>query len=364
MSKTSKLRLILLDIGGTLLNDKNKISLKDQRAIRKAKKDFNVEIAIATARMFSSTKYITNKIKSDYAVFSNGSVVLDLATMNQVKVNYLNKRQVEQIIKFAKTNEIDVHINRLFSEGSDKMDYFTLKHTILNEKYPKKLKNNVFYVANVLNYIKENKISDIVKIVLVSDKNLDEIYEKLQKMLKKENLYITEYYKNSYESTLKKKINYIEIGSVPDNKYLGIKELMKYLKLKSDEVLFIGDGKNDKEVFQNLKNTVCMNNGDEDIKKISSYVTESNNKNGVAKAIYSYLEGENKMNITIDDVISDLHKNLGIKKVNLKEVNDKKYILNNKYIIRLNDNSLFKLRLVFQNKILGYSLYKYKGTRG
>ena len=78
MSKPSKIRLVLLDLGGTLLNDNNKISIKNRNMIHKIKKKFNVKIALATARMYSSTKYISKKIKADYAIFSNGSIIIKL----------------------------------------------------------------------------------------------------------------------------------------------------------------------------------------------------------------------------------------------------------------------------------------------
>lgn len=73
----SKISLIAIDIGGTLLSDDNTITLENIDAIKLAKSK-NIKIALATAREFSSTKYISNQINCDYGVFSNGSHILDI----------------------------------------------------------------------------------------------------------------------------------------------------------------------------------------------------------------------------------------------------------------------------------------------
>ena len=63
----SKISLIAIDIGGTLLSDDNTITLENIDAIKLAKSK-NIKIALATAREFSSTKYISNQINCDYGV--------------------------------------------------------------------------------------------------------------------------------------------------------------------------------------------------------------------------------------------------------------------------------------------------------
>ncbi len=68
----SKISLIAIDIGGTLLSDDNTITLENIDAIKLAKLK-NIKIVLATAREFSSTKYISNQINCDYGIFSNGS---------------------------------------------------------------------------------------------------------------------------------------------------------------------------------------------------------------------------------------------------------------------------------------------------
>lgn len=67
-----KIELIVMDIGGTLLSDDNTVSEENIHAIKYAKA-LGIKIALATAREYSSTKYISHTIDCDYGVFSNGS---------------------------------------------------------------------------------------------------------------------------------------------------------------------------------------------------------------------------------------------------------------------------------------------------
>ena len=126
-----------------------------------------------------------------------------------IKYDYLSKSDVKKLIDFSKENYLYAHISRLFVELSDENKYFTLKHNILNKNYPKKLKSNILVVNNLEHYCEKHP--DIIKIILVSEKNMDLTVNKINNIFP--NLYITEYNKNLYEYAIDKTINYIEIGN-------------------------------------------------------------------------------------------------------------------------------------------------------
>ena len=281
-----RIKLIALDIGGSLINDQNIIPDENIKVIKKAKSK-GIKIALITARMYSSTKYISNQIKADYGIFSNGSIVMNLKTKNTYYDQYIPNKILMKLIDFAKKTKMYIHIYRLLWEFSDRKEYFTLKHMILNENYPTRLKSNVMVVDDLKDYCKD--INDAVKVLFVSENNMD----KFKKLYEKEfpNLYITEYYKNSNETAINKVINYIEVGTRPDTKKEGLKLLAKELNINEDEILVVGDGKNDIELFKEFKNTGCLKNGIDEAKKYSSYVSpKTNNEAGVADIINYFIE--------------------------------------------------------------------------
>lgn len=56
-----------------------------------------------------------------------------------------------------------------------------------------------------------------------------------------------------------------------------------------EEVRAIGDSWNDLQLIQAVGLGVAMGNGNEDIKKAADWITDTNEQDGVAKAITRYL---------------------------------------------------------------------------
>ena len=55
-------------------------------------------------------------------------------------------------------------------------------------------------------------------------------------------------------------------------------------------VLVLGDSFNDYSMFAEFENSYAMENAIQEIKEIAKYITDTNNNDGVAKAIYKSLE--------------------------------------------------------------------------
>lgn len=280
--------LIALDIGGTLLSDDNTISRENVESIKLAK-GMGIKIALATAREYSSTKYISKLIDCDYGIFSNGSHLLDLSNLKSLKSSLIQTQAVLEIYKYCKENNLYIHLNQEICEVSDEMKYFNLKHHLLNETYPEELKSSCYLIRNLSDYIKNNTIT---KIIIVSEKKLEEHINKLKQILDEYNLFITEYNRNLYEKIIDKTINYIEIGSLNDTKASGLLQLGKLLNIPPEQILVFGDRDNDIEMFTTFENSVCMANGTNKVKTLSRYITKNNNNNsGVSEGINYYITG-------------------------------------------------------------------------
>lgn len=284
----SKIKLIACDIGGTLITDDNIITEENIKAFEYAKSK-GALITLATARMYSSTKYISNKIKSDYGVFCNGSHIMDIRNLMTLKKEVLKHFVAKKIIEYAKNKDIYVHLNEEFCETSDQLKFFSLKHTILNERYEKNLQSNIKIVNDLLEYTKDN--NEIFKVILVSEKYLEQEIEDIKKMIEGENVFLTEYYKDLKETAINKVISYAEFGCSNKNKANGVLDLAQILNISKDEIMAIGDQDNDIEMMQNVRYSIGMKNSTENIKKIAKYITKNDNNNsGVAEAIYNFIK--------------------------------------------------------------------------
>ena len=73
------------------------------------------------------------------------------------------------------------------------------------------------------------------------------------------------------------------------NKGLALQELTQVMGITMDEVMAIGDSDNDSDMLRIAGMPVVMGNGDEAVKKLAKYVTDTNDNDGVAEAIYKFI---------------------------------------------------------------------------
>lgn len=286
----NNIKLVAIDIGGTLLTDNNQITLKNIETLKKIKL-MGIKLALITARMYSSTKYISNVIGADYGVFGNGSNIMNLEKLTTYYSEIIPRETLEELIYFGKNNNVYIHLNELLYEVSDENKYFLLKHEILNQNYPENLKSNIKLVEDLINYIET--ANSVVKVIFVSEKSMDDLIDKLK--IKFPNLYISEYNKNLFESAIDKTINYVEIGTKNTNKLKGLNRLINILNVSFKEVLVIGDGDNDINMLASFKNSGCLINGSDKAKQVANYISQkTNNDSGVSEIIEHYVKGLGK----------------------------------------------------------------------
>ena len=72
------------------------------------------------------------------------------------------------------------------------------------------------------------------------------------------------------------------------SKASGIKDVLDILDLKKEESISFGDGENDLEMMSATGISVAMGNAVDDIKEKATYVTDSIDNDGLAKALEKY----------------------------------------------------------------------------
>tara|TARA_B100000963_G_scaffold231741_1_gene202322 strand:+ start:2782 stop:3240 length:459 start_codon:yes stop_codon:yes gene_type:complete len=76
------------------------------------------------------------------------------------------------------------------------------------------------------------------------------------------------------------------------NKLITVKDIIKDHKLDLDEVIFVGNDLNDKEVMEYLPNTFCPLDSHKKIKEISKEILDCEGGNGVIMALFNSVVGE------------------------------------------------------------------------
>ncbi len=84
---------------------------------------------------------------------------------------------------------------------------------------------------------------------------------------------------------------YMEVFSCHTSKGTALSALTRCLGIQKEEVACIGDGENDLAMFEAAGLRLAMGNGVEELKERADYVLPSNEKNGVAVAVKTYILG-------------------------------------------------------------------------
>ena len=82
---------------------------------------------------------------------------------------------------------------------------------------------------------------------------------------------------------------YTEVSSKNVDKWCAIEEVMKLENIQQTEVMSFGDNNNDINMIKNAGMGIAMGHSNEQVKKVADFITETNDEDGVAKALESII---------------------------------------------------------------------------
>ena len=270
------IRLITLDLDGTLLNSKKELSPENAAALQWAAAQ-GIEIVPTTGRFYGGMpEVIRNLPYLHYAITINGAQVYDvLNDVGIAKAEIPVQRAVELMAWLDQFPVIyDCFMDNwgwMTRSLQEKADEFAP-----NEHYAKMLKELRTPVDELKVFLTERG-HDIQKSQFFA-KDMD-----LRARLMEE---IPQRFPGLIVSSAV--VNNVEINDRNAHKGNAIRQLAQHLGLEMSQVLAFGDGSNDITMLQEAGIGVCMENGLDSVKAIADYITDSCDEDGVAKAIYRF----------------------------------------------------------------------------
>lgn len=273
------IKLIAIDMDGTLLNSKGYISQNNINALKKAL-DAGIHIVPATGRVLQVLPQpLQTMSQIQYIITSNGAAVYKKGNPIPIYSNCMTLEKTICILNLIKPYNpvIEIYIDGNGYYEKQILDRFQELQVPENfRKLYEQIKNPV---ENLSEFVNNNK-RDVEKLNIPWLK--EEIKQKILNDLKNfPGIYIT--------TSLKENI---EVNNIGVNKGEGLKYLCETLNLKAENVMAIGDSFNDSQMLEVAGVPVVMENGEEELKKISKFITKSNDNDGVAYAIETLCFGK------------------------------------------------------------------------
>ena len=149
----------------------------------------------------------------------------------------------------------------------------------ITEEQINELKANINNIKIGINdYSKIEDDHSIIKVMMIDE---PEVLQKAVDNLPKE---VYEKY-----TVVRSTPYFLEFLNKEVNKGTGVKLLADHLGVKQEEVMTFGDAENDLDMIVYAGMGVAMANGFEEVKEAANYITDSNEEDGVAKAIEKFV---------------------------------------------------------------------------
>lgn len=286
-------KLIAIDLDGTLLNSYGEVSLKNREAIKHAILN-DTKVVIASGRDTDSVKKISLDLGiNEYLIAGNGANIFNIKENKNIYENFLDKEKALKVIEICKNNSIFFNVytdNGIITESIN----FNVKVFNSENNYkPVEKQTNIEIVQDIYEYIKSNYFK-ILKIIICDENSIifNRIVERLNKINNIDVLDVEHMSKKVIKDGTKEvKIEYFytEVTNKNANKWEAIKFLINKLDINYKEVICIGDNENDRKMIENAGMGVTMAESALASKNVGKYITDCNNKDGVAKAIYKFI---------------------------------------------------------------------------
>ncbi|QUF65823.1 phosphoglycolate phosphatase [Bacillus atrophaeus] len=235
------IKLIAIDMDGTLLNDEQLISEGNRQAIREAE-DKGVYVVISTGRTLMTCRELAESLKlSSYLITANGSEIWD-SEFNLVERQLLHTDHIQMMWDLK-----NKHNTNFWASTVDKVWRGEFPETITDHEWLK------FGFD-----IEEDDIRNEVLTELKKNKELE----------------IT----NSSPTN-------IEVNALGINKAAALAKVSEKLGFTMENVMALGDSLNDIAMIEKAGVGIAMGNAQDIVKETADWVTDTNIEDGVAKAI-------------------------------------------------------------------------------
>ena len=288
------IKLLALDLDGTLLNSKGKIPEANKIAIRQAE-DLGVLVTIATGRRFRDALPVAAELEFNAPLIThNGALLKYAASFETVAASLLDHETTLEILRVGKAFGGDAlvsvdprgHGTLLFDTVSD--DNIPLQKYIA---WSDRLHGD----ENGKSAIHVERLEDTVgerEVIHVSFSGgcdaMKEMYRVLEEELGETVTLLATIYQH-LDFTL------IDILPPDASKGTGVEKLANLNGLSPENVMTIGDNFNDLEMLQFAGTAVVMGNADPSLLDSQEfYTTVSNDESGVAVAINKFILNEEK----------------------------------------------------------------------
>jgi len=262
----SKVKLVVTDMDGTLLNSNHEVSAEFFILFKKLKKN-NIHFIAASGRQYFSIVDKLEQIKDDITIIAeNGAFAMQ--GKNELFTSGLSLDQVQKTVQLLRTIK-NTHIvlcgkKAAYIETKDEIfesmfQQYYAKYEIVNDLT--KLTDDTFFKIAAYHF-------DCSETHILP--NIKQLENEMQVIVSGQ--------------------NWLDISHNNANKGFALNMLQDQLNISKEETMVFGDYNNDLKMLELADFSYAMENAHPNVKKIANYLTKSNDENGVEQILEQVID--------------------------------------------------------------------------
>lgn len=273
--------MVALDLDGTLLNSRKEVTPYTAKVLEEAMAA-GTAVVISTGRPLTALPKEVLKLKGiRYALTANGARIYDLEK---------NEMIYEKLVDYEVASKIlDVFyrfdaLYEIYYDGQGYADEEKLKQVdkYLKDPYMADYVSSTRKSVPNLRELFDSEKRSVDKVQAIFDVHEDRI--EAEKILRED----PELCRQEIAGAL---ADNIEVNAEGVNKGKGLLRLGEILGISREEIMACGDGGNDLEMMREVGLAVAMKNSCDSILEEADYITDTNDNDGVAKAVEKFVLG-------------------------------------------------------------------------
>lgn len=265
------MKLIALDLDGTLNNDQKQVTPKTKAALMAAQKR-GIRVMLASARpspgLYKERDILRLQDYGGILMSYNGGRIVDAAT-NKVLLETAMDRKIAKAV----LNELkNLPVTPILDDGKQ---FFVTDRNGYKVDY--ECKNNAMTCDQVADLAEFLDFDPIKILMSVQPEALHQVQRQIADLLPPE------------LTVVQTAPFYLEVIPRSIHKGQGIRDVCRALGIREADVIAFGDAENDIPMLQVAGVGVAMGNAAEKVKAAADFVTDSNNHDGIATALEKFL---------------------------------------------------------------------------
>jgi Cof subfamily protein (haloacid dehalogenase superfamily) len=271
--RTSRYRLLVVDVDGTLISNDGNISRENQEAISLVK-NAGIHISLCTGRtIVSCQRYIEQLGLDGYHIYFDGALVSRPDLDETVYIQTLERDIVRQMIEFARKHDINLELGSV-------TQYFSERETWSTD-----MKRRLFDVDAIIGDLTGlwDREEIIRADIVITDAEVEAKSKAFMDHFSGRLGFI------SAHTPRLPDVYFLNITASGLSKGKALEALASHLDMPLEETVAVGDWINDIPLITTAGLGIAMGNAHEELKKVADHVTLDVEENGLAAALKEFV---------------------------------------------------------------------------